>query len=168
MKNFKDFATAKDFYKKMTLPAMKVVVTGTGRVASGSVEVLEAMGVERVSPSDFVEKTYNNPVFTQLDCIDYAARKDGSPFDLQHFFGHPSAYKSIFEPYTKSADLMINGIYWDNAAPAFFTKEDMKSPDFSIKAIADVTCDIAPISSIPSTLFALSLNSGLTSIHLTY
>ena len=52
---------------------------------------------------------------------------------------------------------MVNGIFWDNDAPAFFTKEDMKSPDFSIKVIADVTCDIAPISSIPSTLYASTI-----------
>ena len=47
---------------------------------------------------------------------------------------------------------MINGIYWANEAPSFFTKEEMKSLDFSIQVIADVTCDIAPDSSIPSTL----------------
>jgi len=52
---------------------------------------------------------------------------------------------------------MINGIYWDNSAPAFFTLEDMQSPDFNIKVIADVTCDIAPISSIPSTIKASTI-----------
>ena len=159
MNSFKDFATAKDFYQKVSLPPMKIVLTGTGRVASGSVEVLEAMGIRRVSPSDFVSNKYEDAVFTQLDCVNYAARKDGSAFDLQDFFNDPAAYQSIFEPYTKAADLMINGIYWDNAAPAFFTKEEMKAADFSIKVIADVTCDIAPVSSIPSTLFAATIAS---------
>ncbi len=157
MKNFKDFATAKDFYKNLKLPAIKIVLTGMGRVSSGSVEVLEAMGIRRVSPSDFVIESYSEAVFTQLDCEDYAARKDGSAFDLQHFFKNPSMYQSTFAPFTKAADLMVNGIYWDNDAPAFFTAEDMKSKDFSIKAIADVTCDIAPIASIPSTLFAATI-----------
>lgn len=157
MKHFKDFAAAKDFYKKLELPAMKIVLTGTGRVASGSAEVLEAMGIRRVSPSDFLKESYSEVVFTQLDCEDYAARKDGAPFDLQHFFKNPSMYESIFLPFAKVADLMINGIYWDNDAPAFFTTEEMKSPDFSIKAIADVTCDIAPVASIPSTLFAATI-----------
>ncbi|MGB0863255.1 MAG: alanine dehydrogenase, partial [Saprospiraceae bacterium] len=89
MKNFKDFATAKDFYKNLKLPAIKIVLTGMGRVSSGSVEVLEAMGIRRVSPSDFVIESYSEAVFTQLDCEDYAARKDGSAFDLQHFFKNP-------------------------------------------------------------------------------
>lgn len=157
MKNFKDFAAAQDFYKKLQLPQMKIVLTGTGRVANGARETLEAMGIEKVSPTDFLQNEYPNAVFTQLDCIDYAARKDEKAFDLQDFFNHPAEYKSIFEPYTKIADLMVNGIYWDNAAPVFFTKEAMKQPDFSIQAIADVTCDIAPVSSIPSTLFAATI-----------
>jgi len=65
---------------------------------------------------------------------------------------------------------MINGIYWDNQAPAFFTVEEMRSFDFKIEVIADVTCDIAPVSSIPSTLrastiadpiFGFDTNTGL-------
>ena len=52
---------------------------------------------------------------------------------------------------------MINGIYWDNEAPAFFELDEMKSSDWNIKVIADVTCDIAPVSSIPSTLFASTI-----------
>ncbi len=157
MKNFRDFEAAKAFYKQLELPQMKIVLTGTGRVANGGRETLEAMGIEKVSPTDFLKNTYPNAVFTQLDCEDYAARKDGKAFGLIDFFTNPSAYQSIFSPFTKVADLMVNGIYWDNAAPAFFTKEEMKSPDFNIKAIADVTCDIAPVSSIPSTLFAATI-----------
>ena len=157
MKNFKDFAAAKEFYKKIELPAMKIALTGTGRVSGGSAEVLEAMGIRRVSPSDFLNNKYDEAVFAQLDCIDYAARKDGNVFELQDFFQNPALYKSIFEPYTKAADLMINGIYWDNAAPAFFTKEEMKTAGFNIKVIADITCDIAPVASIPSTLYAATI-----------
>jgi len=50
------------------------------------------------------------------------------------------------------SDIMINGIYWDNDAPAFFTVDQMRESDYGIKVIADVTCDIAPVSSIPSTI----------------
>ncbi|HLP18685.1 MAG TPA: hypothetical protein VK174_00210, partial [Chitinophagales bacterium] len=60
-------------------------------------------------------------------------------------------------PFTKAADVMINGIYWDTRMPVFFTKEQMKETDFRIKAIADITCDIAPDSSVPSTLYASSI-----------
>lgn len=152
-----DYAEALEIYRATELPAMKIVLTGTGRVGQGARKVLEDMGIEYVSPSDFLEKIYFHPVFTVLKSDDYAAPKDGSDFVKKDFYANPTNYKSIFAPYAKAADVMINGIYWDNAAPAFFTKEEMRSADFNIKTIADVTCDIAPVSSIPSTLFASTI-----------
>ena len=147
-----DYAAAKAQFDYLKLPAIKIVLTGTGRVSGGSVQVLQDMGILQVSPSDFLAKQYNHIVFTQLDCKDYVATKDNSVFELAHFFKNPTQYKSIFNPYTKVADIMINGIYWDNQAPTFFTKAEMKANDFNIKVIADVTCDIAPEASIPSTI----------------
>lgn len=152
-----DYAAAVDFYRTLSLPAIKIVLTGTGRVANGAAMVLRDMGIESVQPRDFLEKNYDKAVFTQLDCEDYATRKDGTPFDLSDFFKNPHLYKSIFSPYAKMADIMINGIYWDNQAPAFFTKEEMAADYFNIQVIADVTCDIAPVSSIPSTLRASTI-----------
>lgn len=157
MKNCYDYAEAVSIYQSLSLPPMKIVLTGMGRVASGAAKVLTDMGIRKVSPSDYLSQSFDEPVFTQLDCKDYAARKDGADFDLQHFFDNPKEYKSIFAPYAKASDIMINGIYWDNNAPQFFTKEDMKADDFAIKVIADVTCDIAPVSSIPSTLKASTI-----------
>lgn len=147
-----DYAEAKAQFEQLALPPIKIVLTGTGRVAGGSVQVLKDMNIRQVSPADFLSKKYDEAVFTQLGCKEYVAKKDETTFELSHFFKNPTAYKSIFAPYTKAADLMINGIYWDNQAPAFFSKAEMKSPDFKIQVIADVTCDIAPDASIPSTL----------------
>lgn len=157
MIKFKDFQEAKDYYRTIKFPAFKVVLTGSGRVANGAAEVLDAAGIKRVSPKDFLNKTYKEAVYTQLDCDQYAAKNDGSAFDMDDFFNNPNDYHSTFKAYTEVADLMINGIYWDNRAPKFFTAEDMKAPGFKIKVIADITCDIAPNSSIPSTLFASTI-----------
>ncbi len=157
LKDCHDYAEAVELYKTVTLPAIKIVLTGTGRVGQGARKVLEDMGVAYVSPSNFLERSYKDAVFTVLKCKDYAAPKDGSDFVKKDFYANPQNYKSIFAPYANAADIMINGIYWDNAAPAFFTKEEMRSADFNIKTIADVTCDIAPVSSIPSTLFASTI-----------
>jgi len=157
MKDCFDYAAAKKMYQDIAFPTVKIVLTGMGRVANGAAQVLGDMGIRKVSANDFLKNKFDEAVFTQLDCHEYAQRKDGSPFELTHFFEHSAEYKSIFEPYTKTSDIMINGIYWDNAAPAFFTKEEMKQDDFNIKIIADVTCDIAPVSSIPSTLFASTI-----------
>lgn len=158
MHKYDDYAAAIAYYKTLSFPKMKIVVTGKGRVANGAAEVFDHMGIRKVSSKDFLTKDYDEAVYTQLDCIDYAAPKDTNrSFELMDFFTNPQDYQSIFEPYTKVADLMVNGIYWANEAPAFFTKEDMKQAAFSIKVIADVTCDIAPVASIPSTLFATTI-----------
>jgi alanine dehydrogenase len=74
------------------------------------------------------------------------------PFIKNEFYNHPERFESAFEPFTKVTDIFINGIYWDPRSPQFFTLEDMKQPDFKIEVIADVTCDIAPEASVPSTL----------------
>jgi alanine dehydrogenase len=134
------------------------VLTGGGRVASGAVKVLEDMGIKKVSAADFLEKDFDHIVFTQIDCDKYVQRKDGGEFSFPDFFGNPELYESIFAPYANTADVMINGIFWDNKAPAFFTVDEMAQPEFNIKVIADVTCDIAPVSSIPSTLRASKIS----------
>jgi saccharopine dehydrogenase (NAD+, L-lysine-forming) len=158
MHKYDDYAAAIAYYKTLSFPKMKIVVTGTGRVANGAAEVFDYMEIKKVSPQDFLTKEYEEAVYTQLDCVDYAAPKDSNKaFELMDFFKNPTEYKSIFAPYTKVADVLVNGIYWANEAPAFFSKEDMKTEDFSIKVIADVTCDIAPVASIPSTLFATTI-----------
>lgn len=160
MHEFKDFVNAIAHYKTIKFPKMKIVLTGTGRVANGAAETFDQMGIRKVSAQDFLNNSYEEAVYTQLDCADYAAPKDESKaFDLQDFFANPQNYKSIFEPYTKVADLMVNGIFWDSRAPIFFTKDDMKKSDFNIKVIADVTCDMAPSSSIPSTLLATTIDN---------
>ncbi|GAB5552466.1 MAG: NAD(P)-dependent oxidoreductase [Saprospiraceae bacterium] len=157
MHKFKDYAEAKAAYTTMEWPPVKVVLTGNGRVANGAALVLKDMGIQQVSPKDFLAKDFTKAVFTQLSVKDYVAREDDTSFEIQQFFQNPQNYKSIFAPYTQRADIMINGIYWDNAAPAFFSKEEMAEPDWKIGVIADVTCDIAPVSSIPSTLRASTI-----------
>jgi saccharopine dehydrogenase (NAD+, L-lysine forming) len=147
-----DYFAVKKIYRKTTFPAIKIVLTGNGRVAQGALEVLRDMKIKQVVPSDFLTRTYNEAVFTQLQCEHYVTRKDGATFVKSAFYKNPSEHKSSFAPYTNVADVFINGIYWDPSGPAFFELDEMAKPDFKIKVIADVTCDIAPASSVPSTL----------------
>lgn len=161
LKDVYDYAEAKAVYDATEFPAIKIVLTGTGRVATGAAKVLDDMGIAKVSHKDFLDKSYPHAVYTQLECRHYVRHKTDPHFDKQHFYRHPTEYVSSFEPYTRVADLMINGIYWDNDAPAFFTQQDMAAPDFKIEVIADVTCDIAPVSSIPATLRASTIAEPL-------
>ena len=155
--DFPTYEVAKAYYKTRHLPAMKVVVTGGGRVASGAVKVLLDMGFQQLSPQEYLTKQFDKPVFTQLKIYDYVERKDGQPYEKSHFYKHPDAYKSTFLPFTKVSDIFINGIYYDKRAPSFFQIEDMKKDDFNIHVIGDVTCDIAPDSSVPSTIEASTI-----------
>jgi len=129
---------------------IKIALTGNGRVANGTIEVLDALKMGRLHPEAFKKMiTPDRPYYTQLLPEHYAKRMDGSPFNLVHFFEYPEQYENAFLPYAGSADLLISAAYWDPKAPVLFTKEQMRHPDFRIKIISDITCDIE--GSIPST-----------------
>ncbi|MGB5772901.1 MAG: NAD(P)-dependent oxidoreductase [Crocosphaera sp.] len=147
-----DFAEAKTYYKTLPLPNFKIVITGDGRVSNGAAMVLDLMNIKQVSPQDFLNQEFSAPIYTQLSVKDMYSKQGETIFNESHYYEHPEEYDSIFEPYTKVSDIMINGIYWEKKVPVFFTKEDMKKDDFKIKVIADVTCDIAPDASIPCTI----------------
>lgn len=158
MQDFMDYEHVRTHYRdELELPALRIVLTGSGRVGQGANQVLRDMGIREISPAAFLDQNWPGPVFTHLTSEDYLRRKDGAPFHKQDFYDHPDEYESHFAPYTQVADLFINGIYWDNRAPAFFSREEMTHPDFKIRVIADVTCDIAPVSSIPATLKASTI-----------
>ncbi len=152
-----DWAEAQTYYQNLPLANIKLVVTGDGRVASGATEVLDLMNIKRISPQAFLEKNLEEPVYTQLTVKEMYRKEGQASFDETHYYQHPEEYISSFEPYTHTANIMLNGIYWDRRIPVFFSKEDMKHKDFTIRVIADVTCDIAPDSSIPSTIRASSI-----------
>lgn len=149
-----DYAEALAIYAKTPLPPLRIVLTGTGRVASGAARNLLDMGIRQVAPADFLAQRFQQAVFTQLGAGDYVRRLDGQAFDKTYFYQHGEAHASNFAPYSSSADIFINGIFYDKKAPMFFTLEDMCAPDFRLKVIADITCDIMPDSSVPSTIRA--------------
>ena len=152
MKNCRDYAEAKTLYRYIQWPPLKIVLTGTGRVGRGAAEVLRDMGIREVDAESFVQKDFQEAVFTQLRAREYVRHQEGLPFEPRHYYAHPDEYESAFAPFAAAADIFINGIFWDNRAPVFFTREMMSQPGFRIKTIADVTCDIAPVSSVPSTI----------------
>ncbi len=142
--------------ENIQLPPIKIAVTGDGRVASGVIEIMKYLNIERVSPAEYISKTHPEAVYTQLIPQNYVRRKDFGAFDLMHFFNHPDEYENVFLPFTKTTDLLIASAYWDPKAPVLFTTEDMKQNDFRISVISDITCDIE--GSIPSTKKASTID----------
>jgi alanine dehydrogenase len=128
--------------KKVKLQNIKVVLTGKGRVGNGSKEMLEGMEMREVNVNEFLHETFNEPVFVQIDALDYNVRKDGFVKGFNDFFMHPGAYKSNFMRFAKVADLYIAGHFYGDGAPYIFSREDAKHPDFKLKVVADISCDI--------------------------
>ncbi len=157
LKDLYDYAAAKEVYAKLHLPEdLRVVLTGTGRVGAGAARVLADAGLRRVTPDEFLGET-SGAVFTQLPVEKYVLHGQRKTMNRKHFYAHSEEYTSHFARFAARADLFVNGIYWDGKAPAFFTAEEMGTPGFRIRTIADVTCDIAPASSVPSTLKASTI-----------
>ncbi len=142
--------------KTITLPPIKIIITGNGRVSKGGLEILEALNIKQVEPAPFFYQTFDRPVFTQMDVNTYYRHKKGHPFHFEHFFKHPEKYLSDFHPFTHHADMLINAVYWNPKAPVLFTADEMKDEAFKIKVIADITCDIN--GSIPSTIKATTID----------
>ena len=156
-----------EFFKVKRLPAIKMVVTGSGRVAQGALEVLHLMGLRQVSVYDYLYLDFNEPVFTQLRSSDYNRRRDGRVWDTQDFHRNPQEYESTFGAFLPVTDLLIACAYWHPAAPLLFTEADTQRPDFRIDTIADVTCDVngsIPLtkrsSSIPEPAFDYNPRTG--------
>ena len=141
--------------QNLNLPPIKIVLTGEGRVGSSAKEILQRAEIQEVSIAEFLKNTFNYPVFCQLRSEDYFERKDQKAWDSTHFHQHPTEYVSKFLPFANVSDVFIAGAFWNPKAPVLFTKSDMKSKDFKIKLVADITCDIN--GSIPCTMRASSI-----------
>jgi alanine dehydrogenase len=131
-------------------PGLKILVTGEGRVATGAMETLGILNLVHVKPEDFIERQFDIPVVCQIGPQHYTKRRDGKEFVFSEFVKNPREYVSAFLPYAKVTDILITGHFWDPASPVLFTHDDMRSPDFRISIIADVTCDVN--GSVPSTV----------------
>ncbi len=137
----KNFQELKDSYESFFVPPIKIVLTGSGRVSTGVIDILNYLDVAEVSPEDYLTKTYDYAVFTQLKGADLYERMDGIPYQRDDFHAHPSQYRSRFLPYAEVSDILMNGVYWDKDVPRLFELEDMKSDRFHLPVIADITCD---------------------------
>ncbi|EIM73713.1 saccharopine dehydrogenase [Nitritalea halalkaliphila LW7] len=145
-----DLAEMLEELKKVELPALKLLITGRGRVGLGALEIIRALGIPEVQPEALLREHFPQAVFAVLDCQHYAKRAQDGGFQREEFFTHPERYVSSFQRYTEVADMLIAAAYWDHRAPRLFEREDVGQPGFKLRVIADITCDID--GSIPTTI----------------
>ncbi|MBC5775872.1 alanine dehydrogenase [Pontibacter sp. KCTC 32443] len=144
-----DMDDMQEEFFKVKLPPIKIAVTGGGRVAGGAMEVLNKMGIRKVSVFDYLYKQFTEPVYAQLHSGDYNVRPDVEVWDSPDFYANPHLYNSTFRKFTKVTDLLMACAYWNPKAPKLFTEEETSQADFKIDTIADITCDVD--GSIPTT-----------------
>ena len=118
---------------KIEVPKLKILLSGTGKVARGAKEILDHLQIKEVNDPLYLSSKFNEPIYCLVDVTEYNKRKDGQVVDKEKFYKDPSGYESNFMPYAKETDFFIAGHFYGNGAPYLFTREDAKLPDFKIK-----------------------------------
>ncbi len=136
-----DMAEMLQQYRYVKLPPVKIAVTGSGRVTAGILEIMHHWDIESVEPEDFLVKEYDYPVYTLLKGAKLYTHKETHSYSRNDFHEHPEEYECRFLPFTQAADILMNGIYWEEQIPRLFERGDIQGPDFRMNVIADITCD---------------------------
>ena len=123
-------------------PKAKIVMTGFGKVGNGSREIMDLLPIMEVSPTEFINETYTEAVFTHLETSDYYRKKSDKSFDRTEFYQNPELYEAYLVDYVQKSDVYISCHFWNNSAPKLLTNEDLKKCK-ALKVVADITCDIA-------------------------
>ncbi len=157
----KDYEELKEELLKVKLPNIKIALTGRGRVGHGAIQILEEINMKKVSPIDYLTKTYNEPVFTVLASHDYYHQKtdEKTAFDATIFHKNPELFEANFLHYAQQTDILITTHFWNPKADILFSKNDMARPDFRIKIIADISCDVN--GSVPCTIRASTIDAPI-------
>ena len=119
-------------------------------------ETLNVADVVQVEPEDYLSREFDVPVFCQIGPQHYTRHSAGKGFNFRHFLRFPAEYESDFLKYAMTTDILIAGHYWDPRSPNFFSALDMQKPEFRIKIISDISCDVP--GPIPSTLRSTTIS----------
>ncbi len=144
-----DLDAVKVALDKITLPQhIRIILSGTGKVAHGAKEILDHLKISEVPDANYLTRTFTEPVYCLIDVMEYNRRIDGKAGNKYEFYKDPSGYESDFMKYAKVSDMFIAGHFYGNSAPYLFTREDARSPHFNINLVADISCDIdGPVAS---------------------
>lgn len=129
-------------YFGLKLPNVKIAVTGSGRVASGVLEIMNLMDIIEVEPDEFLQREFSYPVYVHLKGQDLYKHKVSGLYNREDFHNNPSRYKCNFQPFLSQTDILMNGTYWEKNVPPLFTWQDLLSSHFRIQTIADISDDL--------------------------
>ncbi len=137
----KSYRYLMETYFGLKLPNIKVAVTGSGRVASGVLEIMNLLDIIEVEADEFLKREFTYPVYVHLKGHDLYEHKVSGKYNREDFHLHSNQYRGKFPGYVAHTDILMNGIYWDKNVPALFTWQDMLKSNFRIATIADISDD---------------------------
>ena len=150
-----------ELLSKQNFNKLKILQTGKGNVAKGSMEILKHANIEQISLNDYLNKKYDQAVFCNISLRDHVERNDGKDSSHQDFMLNPLEYKSKATNYLRSTDMLITGHYWEPKFPKLFYPNQINEFK-NLKIIGDITCDID--GAVPTTIRSTSIAKPYYSI----
>ena len=144
----------KKLISKKNFNKIKILLTGSGNVAKGSMEILKHTNIKQISLNDYLNKKYDEAVFCNISLREHVERNDGKHSSYQDFMLNPHEYKSTATNYLYSTDMLITGHYWEPKFPKLFSLNQINKFK-NLKIIGDITCDIN--GAIPTTIRSTSI-----------
>lgn len=136
--------------KQQAFPPLHILVAGSGRVAKGACELLDAIGFQRMELTCWSKGLPDVPGYTICQGATLYERIHGAGYDRTEFHTHPERYHSRLDPYIPWADVLINGVYWTPGSPPLLDAATWNPSDWRLRTIADISCD--PGGAIPLNL----------------
>ena len=119
-----------------------------------------ALDLRKVTPYEFLNYTFREPVYVQLHSEDYYTAKDGSAFSSWDFHHHPDEYKCKFSDPASFAGVtdLFYSLYILGSKSGYSVHQSKNAGSwFSSVWLPDVTCDLN--GSIPSTTKATTIEN---------
>jgi alanine dehydrogenase len=110
--------------------------------------MLEHANIKQVSINDYLNKKYNEAIFSNISAKEHIERKDGKNI-------------SKIKNYLLETDIFIACHYWDPKFPKLFFQKQINEFK-NLKIIGDITCDIN--GSVPTTIRSTSIEKPYYSI----
>ena len=156
-----NYEKIKELISNQTFNKLKILQTGRGNVAKGSMEILKLANIKQISIKNYLNKKYDEAVFCNISTREYIERIDGKNFSYQDLFLNPHEYRSKIKNFLFDTDVLICGHYWDSKFPKFFSSNQINEFK-NLKIIGDITCDIN--GAIPTTIRSTTIAKPYYSI----
>lgn len=137
-----------------SLAPLTIGITGYGHVSQGAQEIVDLLPVVQIAPADLARYVRENAherhriakvVYREEDLV--APQDPGRPFELQDYYDHGDAYRSIFEPHLQHLTVLVNAIFWNEKYPKLADADALRrlfsaSTQPRLLVVGDITCDV--------------------------